>query len=129
MSDPQDEIPWQPPDERVKISDRPMVTFKGPGGSMEIKAKADTGAARTTIDHRIASKIGAGPIEKIVQVDDERRPVVPVMVKFSDIEVPANVSLSDRRGPNYPGEQKMETDALLGNSLLELCGVYCNKDG
>lgn len=129
MSDPQNEIPWQPPDNRIEISDRPMVTFKGPHGTMEVEAKADTGADRTTIDHTIASKIGAGPVQKIVKVADERRVVVPVLVEFDEIEVPANVSVSDRRGPNYGGQRDKSTDALLGNPLLELCGVYCNKEG
>jgi hypothetical protein len=96
---------------------------------MEVEAKADTGAARTVVDHKVVSKIGAGPVEKLVKVDDERRIVVPVVVEFKDIEVAANVSVSDRRGPNYDnGQQDKSTDALLGNSLLELCGVYCNME-
>jgi len=124
MADPQDNIPVVPPEDRGEISDRPEVTFKGPKGEMDVVAKADIGADRTVIDHRVARNIGAGPIQKIVTVDDERRPVVPVVVECNDFEIAVNASISDRRGPGYPGEQEKETNALLGNPLLKLFGVY-----
>ena len=113
------------PNSRPKISDRPTVIFKGPNGEIEVEAKADVGADRTTIDHKIAKKIGAGPIQKVVKVDDSRRCVVPVVVEINGHELAIDASISDRRGPNYTnGEQKRETDALLGNPILELFGIY-----
>lgn len=102
-----------------------MVTFKGPDGSTEVKAKADTGADRTTIDHMVAKQIGAGPVEKVVQINQtERRVVVPVVVELAGIEFAASASLSDRRGLDYPDSRKKSTDALLGEPLLEQFGVY-----
>lgn len=113
------------PEQRPMISDRPTVTFKGPNGEMEVVAKADVGADRTTIDPKIARTIGAGPVQKVVKVDDTRRPVVPVVVEINGYELAVNASISDRRGPNYTnGSQGKETDALLGNPLLECFGIY-----
>jgi hypothetical protein len=128
MTEPQDQYPVIPPEHRVNISDRPKVTFKGQKGEIEVIAKADSGAARTVIDLKIAWKIGAGPIQKGVMVDTERRPVVPVVVECKGVEIAVNASVSDRRGPNYSGDQLKETDALLGNSLLEMFGVYCGME-
>jgi hypothetical protein len=128
--EPQDKLPVIPPEDRLHISDRPTVTFRGPAGEMEVVAKSDTGADRTVIDVKIAWRLGLGPIQKAVNVSDERRCVVPVIVEYQGVELAVNASISDRRGPNYsgPGEQEKETDALLGNPLLKLFGVYCGKE-
>jgi hypothetical protein len=113
------------PANRPKIPKRVSVTFKGPDGSEVVEAKADTGADRTTIDHIVAKKIGAGPVEKVVQVNQtERRVVVPVVVELAGIELAVSASVSDRRGLEYPDSRKKSTDALLGEPLLEQFGVY-----
>ncbi|WP_255197761.1 aspartyl protease family protein [Halorarius litoreus] len=117
-------------EERLKISGRPEVVFKGPEGEVTVEAKADTGADRTTIDPTIASKIGAGPIQKVVQVNGaERRCVVPVVVEIEGRQLAINASISDRRGPNYAeGQRKKSTDALLGEAVLKQFGVYLGMD-
>lgn len=126
MMDPQNYYPEIPPDARRQMSDEETVTFRGPAGSMEVTILPDSGADRTTIDPKIAYRIGAGPVKKVSHVDDQRRPVVPVVVEWEDISLPVYASISDRRGPNYEsGEQQSQTDAMLGNPLLELFGVFC----
>ncbi|MDG5778663.1 hypothetical protein QA599_19660, partial [Haloarculaceae archaeon H-GB1-1] len=117
------------PDARLKISDRPQVIFKGPRGEVEIEAQADTGADRTTIDHMVAKKIGAGPVEKVVQVNGtNRRVVVPVQIELAGEELSVLASISDRRGSEYrEGERKPETDAHLDRPVLN--SSACTWDG
>lgn len=117
------------PETRAKVPKRVSAAFKGPDGSTEIEAKADTGADRTTIDHSIASKVGAGPIEKVVQVNQtDRRVVVLILIKLAGTELAVSASVSDRRGLDYRDSRKKSTDALLGEPLLEQFGVYPGCD-
>lgn len=88
------------------------VTFKGMDGRSTVKAKADVGADRTTIDHRVAADIGAGPVVSSVKVNgDDRRPVVKVWTELKGVEKLLKVSLSDRESKSTP--------ALLGKPFLQ----------
>jgi hypothetical protein len=94
------------------IGEREKVTFKGMDGKTTIPAKVDTGAARTTIDHKIAARIGGGPVTTSVKVNGEdRRSVVKVWVELNGVEKLMEVSLSDR--------ENKTTQALLGKPYLK----------
>lgn len=88
------------------------VTFKVNRGKTTITCKIDTQAQRTTIDHKIAARIGAGPVTTSVVVNGEdRRPVAKAWVEFKDFESIVEVSLSDRK--------QKTTNALIGQDVLE----------
>jgi hypothetical protein len=70
-------------------------------GKTTVEAKADVAADRTTIDHKIAARIGAGPVVSSVKVNGEdRRPVAKAWVELNGVEVLLEVSLSDREDKN-----------------------------
>lgn len=95
-----------------EISQVEEVTFKGLDGKESVKAKADVGSDRTTLDHRIAARIEAGPVVSSVKVNgDDRRSVVKVWVELKGVEELLEVSLSDR--------DKRSTPALLGKPFLQ----------
>ncbi|WP_162991618.1 hypothetical protein [Halostella salina] len=88
------------------------VTFKGHTGKTTITCKIDTQAQRTTIDHKIAARVGPGPVTTSVIVNGEdRRPVAKVWVEFKDFEEIVEVSLSDRK--------QKTTNALIGQDILD----------
>jgi predicted aspartyl protease len=93
-----------------------QVTFKGQTGKVTVETKTDTGADRTSIDHKVASKIGAGPVTTSVLVNDEyRRSVAKVWVEYEDFEKQIDVSISDRKGKS--------TQAIIGLDVVEEDGV------
>ncbi|MFC4248148.1 hypothetical protein ACFOZ7_14595 [Natribaculum luteum] len=95
-----------------EISQKEQVTFKGMNGKTTVTAKADVGADRTTIDHKVAARIGAGPVVSSVKVNgSDRRPVAKVWVELKDVEKLVEVSLSDR--------EEKSTEALLGKPFLK----------
>jgi hypothetical protein len=106
----------------TELSSNEKVTFKGMNGKTTVDTKVDSGAARTSIDHKLAGKIGAGPVVSSVKITnlDERRSVVKVWVEVKDIEKQLEVSLSDR--------QDRSTKAIIGRDLLEADGVSVNID-
>lgn len=94
------------------ITHEPEITLKGTTGKTTVTAKADVGADRTTIDHKVAARIGAGPVVSSVKVNGaDRRPVVRCWVECNDVEELLEVSLSDR--------SDRSTDALLGKPFLQ----------
>jgi len=95
-----------------EITQREEVVFKGMNGKTTVEAKADVGADRTTIDHKVAGRIGAGPVVSSVKVNGEdRRPVVKVWVELKGVEELMEVSLSNREDKRTP--------ALLGKPFLQ----------
>lgn len=94
------------------ISHREEITIKGMDGKTTVEAKADVDADRTTIDYKVAARVGAGPVVSSVKVNgDDRRPVAKVWVELEGVEELLAVSLSDREDRSTP--------ALLGKPFLQ----------
>lgn len=93
------------------------VTVGGATGTETVVAKADTGAARTSIDLELASKIGAGPIKSTAAVrtgaakGTKSRPVVDLVVGVGGRWHTVSASIEDRSHMSYP--------VLLGRDVLK----------
>ena len=89
------------------------VLVSGTSGIERVVAKSDTGAARTSIDTRLAAEIGAGPIKSMTKVRSgsmkagKARPVVGVGGDRHTVAA----SLEDRGHMDYP--------LLLGRDILQ----------
>mgnify|MGYP000194574701 CR=1 FL=1 len=93
------------------------VVVSGTTGSESVLAKSDTGAARTSIDTKVAATIGAGPIQSMTRVKSgsqkaaKSRPVVDVVVGVGGDRHTVSASVEDRSHMDYP--------VLLGRDILE----------
>jgi len=92
------------------------VTINGQDGTEQAIAKSDTGAKRTSIDSRLAGRIGAGPLVGTTQVQSgtaggtETRPLVDVDVRLNGRWQTVTSSITDRSAMTYP--------VLLGRDVL-----------
>ena len=104
-----------PPAEVLGYTTR--VRLAGSADVESVIAKSDTGAKRTSVDTRLAGRIGLGPIVGNTRVRSgtadghERRPLVPLEIRIGDRWRTVTASVSDRGGMNYP--------VLLGRDVLE----------
>ena len=104
-------------EERDIIGVVASVKLKGQKGEKIVKAKIDTGADRTSIDMKIASEIGLGPIMDTVKVksataeNSETRLVVEADIIIHEKKFTVNACLDDR--------SKMKYNVLIGKDLLE----------
>ncbi|MCD2203454.1 putative ATP-dependent zinc protease [Halobacterium sp. KA-6] len=93
------------------------VLVSGTSGTERVVAKSDTGAARTSIDTRLAAQIGAGPIKSMTKVrsgsmkSGKARPVVDIVVGVGGDRHTVAASLEDRGHMDYP--------LLLGRDILQ----------
>ncbi|MUV61622.1 RimK/LysX family protein [Halobacterium sp. CBA1126] len=93
------------------------VLVSGTSGTERVVAKSDTGAARTSIDTRLAAEIGAGPIKSMTKVrsgsmkSGKARPVVDIVVGVGGDRHTVAASLEDRGHMDYP--------LLLGRDILQ----------
>jgi len=93
------------------------VVVSGTSGSERVLGKSDTGASRTSIDTRLAARIGAGPIKSMTKVKSgsvssgKSRPVVDIVVGVGGDQHTVAASLVDRSHMDYP--------LLLGRDILE----------
>ncbi|WP_132060468.1 ATP-grasp domain-containing protein [Halorussus amylolyticus] len=105
------------PGEPVVIGYTEEVVLSGTSGSETVLAKSDTGATRTSIDTKLAAKIGAGPIKSIARVksgsskSSRSRPVVDVVVGVGGNRHTVTASIEDRGHMDYP--------VLLGRDILK----------
>ncbi|MFB6094292.1 MAG: RimK/LysX family protein [Halanaeroarchaeum sp.] len=92
------------------------VLVSGTSGTERVRSKSDTGASRTSIDTRLAAKIGAGPIKSMTKVKSgshkggKSRPVVDIVVGIGGDRHTVQASLEDRG--------HMEYQLLLGRDIL-----------
>lgn len=104
-------------DEPVVIGYTEEVVVSGTSGSENVVAKSDTGASRTSIDTKLAAKIGAGPIRRMTRVKSgsvkggKSRPVVDIVVGIGGTRHTVAASIEDRSHMDYP--------MLLGRDILE----------
>jgi RimK family alpha-L-glutamate ligase len=93
------------------------VVVSGTSGSERVVGKSDTGASRTSIDTRLAARIGAGPIKSMTKVKSgsvrsgKSRPVVDIVLGVGGDQHTVAASLVDRSHMDYP--------LLLGRDVLE----------
>ncbi|MFB6125198.1 MAG: RimK/LysX family protein [Halanaeroarchaeum sp.] len=103
--------------QRKSIGYTEEVLVSGTSGTERIVSKSDTGASRTSIDTRLAAKIGAGPIKSMTKVKSgsvksgKARPVVDIVVGIGGDRHTVAASLEDRSHMEYP--------LLLGRDILQ----------
>lgn len=92
------------------------IVVAGTTGNDRVIAKSDTGAKRTSIDTRLAARIGAGPIKEIARVKSGTqktsvtRPVVDIVVGVGGTRHTVTASVEDRSHMDYP--------VILGRDVL-----------
>ncbi len=93
------------------------VVVSGHHGRALVKARIDTGAARTSVDIWLAAKIGLGPTVDVAKVrsaladEPKKRPVVRGVVEVDGIKFRVPVSIGDRSEMRYP--------VLIGMDILK----------
>lgn len=99
----------------VGLTEEILIT--GAAETAEVIAKADTGAARTSIDTALAAEIGAGPIKTVARIKSgssktaRTRPVVDVIVGMGGEQHTVTASIEDRSHMDYP--------VILGRDVLK----------
>jgi RimK family alpha-L-glutamate ligase len=102
------------------------VIVNGKQTTATVEAKADTGAARTSISIDVASEVGAGPIRSSAQVKSgsrktsKKRPLVDIDVAVCGLWKTVTASVEDRGHMSYP--------MLMGRDLLEEFTIDISKD-
>ncbi len=83
------------------------ITLRGPNGDIQVRAKIDTGAARTSIDTDLAKKLGLGPVERRVRTRSaaadrpEERDVVRATLIIDSKAFETHVAVTDRKDMKY----------------------------
>ncbi|MDZ7701381.1 MAG: RimK family alpha-L-glutamate ligase [Halobacteriales archaeon] len=104
-------------DEPVTIGFTERVVVTGTSGTRTVVAQADTGAARTSVDLRLAAEIGAGPIhsdsrDSSAATEAERsRPVVDLVLGIGGRQHTVAANIEDRDQRSHP--------LLLGRDVLK----------
>jgi RimK family alpha-L-glutamate ligase len=105
-------------DENINIMDFiTEVVVRGTRGYQSVEAKADTGASRTSIDMKLAAKIGAGPILDTAKVrtgndkEGRSRPLVDIVIGVKGRQHTVTASVEDR--------SHMEYQMILGRDILQ----------
>ena len=94
--------------ERIQVS--------GILGSVWIRAKIDTGSERSTLDSRLAGRLGLGPVIGYVSTKSSssngpvRRPVVRAKLEVAGEKFTLNVGVTDRSRLRYR--------AIIGKDIL-----------
>lgn len=125
-----DSIPDCYPNRRV-VSEKPILGLEtktivgGRKQTEEVVAKVDTGADRTSIDTKLAAKIGVGPIDGYTEVktgsktDKRVRPLANVNISVKDIKHTVKVSIEDR--------SNLSNDVILGRDILSMYKIDPTK--
>ena len=85
------------------------------GNNIQVMAKVDTGATRSSIDIRLASKLNLGPVikSKIVKSahGNKLRPVIEAEIMMAGKKIKSEFTLADRTHMNF--------DVLIGVNVLK----------
>jgi hypothetical protein len=98
------------------------VTVVGPKGRVEILARIDTGAARTTLDTDLVARAGLGPVMDRVRIrasaadEPEERDVVPAKIVIAGREFDVPVAVTDRKDMRY--------HMIVGMDILRDSGFF-----
>lgn len=93
------------------------VVVSGTSGTKTVIAKSDSGAARTSIDLRLAAEIGTGPIHTVSHVRSassnrsKARAVVDLVIEIGGDQHTVAANIEDRTHMTYP--------LLLGQDILK----------
>ena len=104
-------------EEPVTIGFTERVVITGTSGTRTVVGKADTGAASTSIDLRLAAEIGAGPIHTVSRVRSaaskrgRTRPVVDLVLGIGGRQHTVAANIEDRSHLTHP--------LLLGRDVLK----------
>lgn len=83
------------------------VTLRGPNGDIQVRARIDTGAARTSMDTDLAKRLGLGPVERRVRTRaaaaerPEERDVVKATLVIDSKVFEAHAAVTDRQDMTY----------------------------
>ena len=81
--------------------------MRGPAGEVQVRAKVDTGATRTTLDTDLAKRLGLGPVLRHVRTraaaaeHPEKRDVVSATVVIAGQSYEVQVAVTDRKDMKY----------------------------
>lgn len=79
------------------------------------KARIDTGAKRSSIDRRLAYRLGLGPVIKTTKVRSVHgqsiRPIIRAIVRIRDRNLKATFNIADRKDMSY--------SILIGRNILK----------
>ena len=106
-----------PSEDTITIGFTEQVVVSGTSGRKTVVAKSDSGAARTSIDLRLAADIGAGPIHTVSRVrsgsskQSKTRPVVDLVVGIGGEQYTVAANIEDRTHMTHP--------LLLGRDILK----------
>lgn len=129
-SDLDDSIPKCYPSREI-MKDKPVlgletqVSVCGKKKTNEVIAKIDTGADRTSVDVKLAAKIGVGDIRDYTTVktgsgnSSKTRPVVSLNIKAKGIKHTIKASVEDR--------SNMSRDLILGRDILSMYKIDPTK--
>lgn len=100
------------------------VGFAGRNGtSQEVEAKVDTGATRSSIDIKLASKLNLGPVIKSKMVKsahgNKLRPVIETEIVLAGKKIKSEFTLADRTHMKYAvliGVNTLKYDYLIDPS-------------
>ncbi|MDS0296219.1 RimK family alpha-L-glutamate ligase [Halogeometricum luteum] len=104
-------------EEAITIGFTEQVVVSGTSGTKTVVAKSDSGAARTSIDLRLAADIGAGPIHTVSRVrsgsskQSKTRPVVDLVIGIGGEQYTVAANIEDRT--------HMTHSLLLGRDVLK----------
>ncbi|MFT4304684.1 MAG: RimK/LysX family protein [Candidatus Woesearchaeota archaeon] len=91
------------------------ITIYGFDKKIDVLAKIDTGATRSSIDLNLTKKLNLGPIirTKIIRTVEgsSKRPVIKAKIKFSNETITEEFTVADR--------SKMKYSVLIGLNILE----------
>jgi len=101
-----------------------LITVKGKIGKVDVLAKIDTGASRTTVDTDIAARVGLGPVMDTVRIrtptsrHPETRPLVEADLVIAGKEFDIPVAITSRQDMTY--------HVIIGMDILGRSGFLVN---
>jgi len=106
---------------KMKYSDRQviglteMITVIGASNSKKVAARIDTGATKSSIDHKLAIDLDLGPILRTAVIRSAngrvKRPVIKAKIQIGDSVLNSEFTLADRKHMKYR--------ILIGQDILK----------